>query len=261
MELLHTWRSLYTLRFIPITLVQVVFSAGTIFVLSAAHAISGSRLARVTLDRSILSAELCIQYLSETGKSWACANHAMDILKDLLHKQVRANTILQSIHHTIPAIIPHGDPASSTLLRSGDVMMMIAPAEHVPAPPEVVFPFTSLASPSPNRHDHPAHLGSAVVCRTAVQVDYSVMAQRARDYGGDSMTDSVDRFGITDLGRDSPCMSVISASSPFLTSGISRSFAVDGHDPFQQTYTLHHLTENGTVSLIELLQDEQQHFG
>jgi len=35
---------------------------------------------------------------------------------------------------------------------------------------------------------------------------------------------------------------------------------VDGHDPFQQTYTLHQLTEDQTASLIELLQDEQQHF-
>jgi hypothetical protein len=261
MELLLTWRSLYTLRYIPITLVQVVFSAGTIFVLSAAHAISGSRLARVTLDRSISLAELCIQYLSETGKSWACANHAMEILKDLLHKQVSTNTVMQSIHHTIPAMIPHGDSGSSTFLRPGDVMMMFAPAEHVPASPEVVCPFTSLVGSSSNRHDRPAHLGGAVTCRTAVQMDYSVMTQRARDHGGDNMADSVDRYRITDFGHDSPRMPVISASSPFLTSGISRSLAVDRHDPFQQTYTFHHLTEDETASLIELLQDEQQHFG
>jgi hypothetical protein len=136
-------------------------------------------------------------------------------------------------------------------------MMMFDPADYVPTSAEVISPFASLAGSSSNRHDRPSHVGSAVVCRTAVQMDYSVMTQR---HAGDNTADSIDRFWPTDFGHDASCMPIISSSSPFLTPGISRSLAVDGHDPFQQTYTLHQLTEDQTASLIELLQDEQQHF-
>ncbi|KAF9497538.1 hypothetical protein BDN71DRAFT_1387474, partial [Pleurotus eryngii] len=88
MELLSTWRSLYGLRYAPITLVQVIFSAGTVYLLSAVQATSGVRVASVSLKHSLEHAELCIQYLSECGRSWECANKIGEILRSLLMKQL-----------------------------------------------------------------------------------------------------------------------------------------------------------------------------
>lgn len=88
MELLSTWRSLYGLRYAPITLVQVIFSAGTVYLLSAVQATSGVRVAPVSLKHSLDHAELCMQYLSECGRSWECANKIGEILRSLLMKQL-----------------------------------------------------------------------------------------------------------------------------------------------------------------------------
>ncbi|KAJ7583168.1 hypothetical protein C8J56DRAFT_790809 [Mycena floridula] len=88
MELLDTWRSLYTLRYVPITLIQVIFAAGTIFLLTAVQATSGLRVSKETLKLSLSDAELCIQYLTEIGKSWQCASKIADILKNILHQQL-----------------------------------------------------------------------------------------------------------------------------------------------------------------------------
>ncbi|PBK66328.1 hypothetical protein ARMSODRAFT_960314 [Armillaria solidipes] len=71
--ILQTWRTLYTLRYVPVTLFQAVFSTGTVFLL-----LGGTSLVKV---------ELCIQYLNEIGKSWKCATNIGAILQQLLEDQ------------------------------------------------------------------------------------------------------------------------------------------------------------------------------
>jgi hypothetical protein len=83
MELLGTWRSLYTLRYVPITWIQIVYSAGTIFLLSACQGESGLPPSHIN---PISQAELCVQYLSEAGKSWQGARHVKEILERLLRQ-------------------------------------------------------------------------------------------------------------------------------------------------------------------------------
>ncbi|KAK0205282.1 fungal-specific transcription factor domain-containing protein [Desarmillaria ectypa] len=73
LTILQTWRSLYTLRYVPVTLFQAVFSAGTVFLL-----LGGSSLVKV---------ELCVRYLNEIGKSWKCAIDIGAILQKLLEDQ------------------------------------------------------------------------------------------------------------------------------------------------------------------------------
>ncbi|KAJ7747438.1 hypothetical protein DFH07DRAFT_747798 [Mycena maculata] len=90
MELLQTWRSLYTLRVAPVTLIQVVFSAGTIFLLLAAQATSGIRVAEGSLKSALAQVELCIQYLLEIGKSWQSATNTGEVLRNLLQGQLKA---------------------------------------------------------------------------------------------------------------------------------------------------------------------------
>ncbi|KAK0469221.1 uncharacterized protein EV420DRAFT_15384 [Desarmillaria tabescens] len=88
MELLLVWRPLYTLRYVPMTLVQVLFSAGTIYLLLAGKASSGLRVAKKDLERFISQANLCVDYLNEIGKSWNFAMRISGILSNLLHRQL-----------------------------------------------------------------------------------------------------------------------------------------------------------------------------
>ncbi|KAJ7116214.1 hypothetical protein C8R43DRAFT_1242292 [Mycena crocata] len=89
MELLQTYRSLYTLRFASVTMAQVVFSAGTIFLLLAAQATSGARVAQESLKTALTGAELCIEYLFEMGKSFKCAMNIGGILRTLLQEKLK----------------------------------------------------------------------------------------------------------------------------------------------------------------------------
>ncbi|EDR10444.1 uncharacterized protein LACBIDRAFT_325474 [Laccaria bicolor S238N-H82] len=88
MELLATWRSLYTLRYAPITLIQTVFSAGTVYLLWGVQATSGPRVAHKELKTALDQQKLCHQYLVEIGKSWQCATNIAGILKNLMQKQL-----------------------------------------------------------------------------------------------------------------------------------------------------------------------------
>jgi len=89
MDNLATWRSLYSLRYCPITLIQTVFSAGTVYLLTAMQASSGVRTAQKELRHSMDQQKLVLQYLQEIGKSWQCATNIADILRNLMHEQLR----------------------------------------------------------------------------------------------------------------------------------------------------------------------------
>ena len=56
MELLATYRKLYSLRYCPISLVQIVFATGTIWLLGAVRATSGLRVAKEELRKSLSQA-------------------------------------------------------------------------------------------------------------------------------------------------------------------------------------------------------------
>jgi hypothetical protein len=127
MDNLATWRKLYTLRYCPITLIQSVFSAGTIYLLTAIQAGSGIRVAQKELRRSLDQEALVMQYLQEIGKSWQCATNIAGILKNLMHEQLRPLLERKTIPITssfggalqVPDFIANDDDnAGSTLSRS-----------------------------------------------------------------------------------------------------------------------------------------------
>ena len=89
MELLSTWRTLYKLRYCPVTLIQTAFSAGTVYLLIAMQASSGTRVARKELRHSLDQETLVQQYLQEIGASWHCATHISVTLRRLMDEQVR----------------------------------------------------------------------------------------------------------------------------------------------------------------------------
>ena len=89
MELLSTWRALYTLRYCPVTLIQTAFSAGTVFLLVAMQASSGTRAAPKELRTSLGQKTLVRQYLEEIGVSWNCATKISGTLESLMDEHVR----------------------------------------------------------------------------------------------------------------------------------------------------------------------------
>lgn len=86
MALLGTWKSLFGMRYVPLTLVQVTFSAGTVFLISIEHAMT-SRPTSFSLHDSRAQLDLCIEYLSEAGKSFSAAPQVREILKKLRQTQ------------------------------------------------------------------------------------------------------------------------------------------------------------------------------
>ncbi|KAJ7764610.1 hypothetical protein DFH07DRAFT_916850 [Mycena maculata] len=89
MELVATWSSLYTLRYIPITMIQVLFGAGTVFLLLALQATSSLRIAHGSLKTALAQVEQCIRYLHEVEQTWASSTRPGDILHAVLHDKLR----------------------------------------------------------------------------------------------------------------------------------------------------------------------------
>ncbi|KAJ7481446.1 hypothetical protein FB451DRAFT_128986 [Mycena latifolia] len=89
LELLETWSSLYSLRYTPPPMLQIIFSAGTVFVLLSLHATSSLRIAQGSLKVSLSQAELCLQYLSEMSTSWKAAGRTGDILRSLIEDRLK----------------------------------------------------------------------------------------------------------------------------------------------------------------------------
>ncbi|KAJ7028673.1 hypothetical protein C8F04DRAFT_50712 [Mycena alexandri] len=70
LELVETWSSLYSLRFSPITMLQIIFSAGTVFLLRALDATRNQRIAHASLKTALAQVEQCVRYLHEMGRAW-----------------------------------------------------------------------------------------------------------------------------------------------------------------------------------------------
>jgi hypothetical protein len=133
MELIATWRTLYTLRYVPVTFVQVVFSAGTIFLLSALQATSGVRFARVSLQNSLSQAELCIQYLQEVGRSYQCAKNVAGILANLLQEQLKPKLAMRSQAPSRP-LSPHAH-SHQNVVSTTSITRVIEPFSQQSGPP------------------------------------------------------------------------------------------------------------------------------
>ncbi|EPQ54782.1 hypothetical protein GLOTRDRAFT_77517, partial [Gloeophyllum trabeum ATCC 11539] len=115
MKILETWSTLYSLRYAPITVIQVAYSAGTVYTLSSVQAMARPRLAEVALATAVGKAELCISYLRETGRSWECGNQVADILQGLLQKQLRARLEMRAVDRPrllVQTQIAHSQPHS-----------------------------------------------------------------------------------------------------------------------------------------------------
>ncbi|KAF9453398.1 hypothetical protein P691DRAFT_755650 [Macrolepiota fuliginosa MF-IS2] len=124
MELLDVWRKNFTLRYAPITLVQTVFSAGTIYLLSALQAVDGIRIAMKELRHAMKHSLLCIDYLKEVGGSWPCATKISNILRDWLQTRVRPAVAKRTaISPFSSGILPPKEPERQRAQAQGQVQV------------------------------------------------------------------------------------------------------------------------------------------
>jgi len=103
MDLAGIWRKHFLLRYVPITMIQVISAAATIFVVAAVQAVSGPRIARNGLDSAEKNAGIAIQYLREVGESFASATNVANILQNLIQVQVHTRKARRS-----PGSSPNG---------------------------------------------------------------------------------------------------------------------------------------------------------
>jgi hypothetical protein len=89
LDLLETWSARYTLRYAPLTLLQIVFSAGTVFLLLALQATASLRIAHGSLKTALAQVEVCVRSLREMGVTWRTAVRTADILAAVLRDKLQ----------------------------------------------------------------------------------------------------------------------------------------------------------------------------
>jgi len=155
MELAQIWRGHFKLRYVPITVIQVISAAATIFVVAAVQAVSGPRIAHGALESAEKSAETAIQYLREVGESFASAVSIADILQHLLQQQVQTRKTRRSPGASPSApIFPWNQSSSqSTHVTRENVDSTLSWLEPIGAPVDSVhssFPDSQPAIGYPN---------------------------------------------------------------------------------------------------------------
>ncbi|ETW83538.1 hypothetical protein HETIRDRAFT_438733 [Heterobasidion irregulare TC 32-1] len=130
MKLADTWRNSYTLRYVPITFIQVVSAACTIFILSAVHATSGQRLAKVQLDQAKRDTQQAVRYLNEIGESFAGARTIAHILGGVFEEKVKSRL---ARHAKAPRSA--SEPRSSEAVDANYPVPQVMPSGEMPYQP------------------------------------------------------------------------------------------------------------------------------
>ncbi|KAF8208168.1 hypothetical protein K438DRAFT_1574876 [Mycena galopus ATCC 62051] len=149
LELVETWHSLYTLRFAPITMIQIMFNAATIFLLRALQATASPRIAHGALNTALAQVETCGKYLEEVALTWASAARTKDTLQAILNdrlKPVIARRLAHKTEQTSPA------PAAAASASSSSSPPSEEPANSH-ADEDVTSPLTTMPAPAWNTTD------------------------------------------------------------------------------------------------------------
>lgn len=133
MEFAESWRARFSVRYVPITFIQVVSAAGTVFVLDALQATSGPRLATQRLKDAMDKTKKAIGYMAEVGETFASAAGMAQILRGLLDHQVQGRLVRRGAAETA-RLTANGDghaaSASSTTPEANGPSMYQQPAQN-----------------------------------------------------------------------------------------------------------------------------------
>lgn len=147
MDLAGTWRRNFSLRYVPITMIQVLSAAATIFVVAAVQAVSGPRIAHGALDSAEKSAANVVQYLREVGESFASATTVADILQNLIQEQVQTRKARRSPGSSpsgsgqMVTMVPWPSPIDNTSQPGGNLHSISPPlwTEPIGGPPHNAY--------------------------------------------------------------------------------------------------------------------------
>jgi len=98
MSLFATWQKLYDLRYCPIILMQIAFSAGLVYLLSAMQACSGGHIVQKDLHYALDQHEALLQHLQRIGRSWPGATKMSEILVRLMEDHLTPLLECNKIH-------------------------------------------------------------------------------------------------------------------------------------------------------------------
>jgi len=98
MSLFATWQKLYELRYCPIPLMQIAFSADTVYLLSAMHACSGGHIVQKDLQYALDQHKTLLQHLQQIGRSWPGATKMSEILVRLMEDHLTPLLKRKKIH-------------------------------------------------------------------------------------------------------------------------------------------------------------------
>ncbi|KAJ7672552.1 fungal-specific transcription factor domain-containing protein [Mycena polygramma] len=150
LELIETWSSLYTLRLGPVTLLQTIFSAGTVFLLRALQATASPRIAHSALRTALVQVEVCVGHLRSVGETWRAAARTADILQMVQVERLRpviARRLAQRGEQLPPASSSSASPSSS----SGADVASTSASTNAPQPHGMApAPAASYAAPNWN---------------------------------------------------------------------------------------------------------------
>ncbi|KAF7293010.1 Zn(2)-C6 fungal-type domain-containing protein [Mycena indigotica] len=122
LDLTEVWSNLYTLRYTNVTMLQVLYGAGTIFVLLALQATASARIAHTQLQTALTQAEQCIFYLRDMGQTWATALQTGDALGKILHDKAYPIISRRLAHKGVrlSALMPNPSPVNQPLRPQQD---------------------------------------------------------------------------------------------------------------------------------------------
>jgi hypothetical protein len=99
MELLSAWRAAYTLRYVPVTIIQIVFAAGTVYLRASTLTQTEASLLTLPTQR-----ELIVQFLDEIGESWHYANNIADFVRKFIDEGFLQQTCCSDEIQTRPTV-------------------------------------------------------------------------------------------------------------------------------------------------------------
>ncbi|RXW20856.1 hypothetical protein EST38_g4998 [Candolleomyces aberdarensis] len=245
MDLLAVWRQLYTLRYCPITLVQPLFAAGTIFLLSGVQATSGIRVAQKELKTCVDSIKLLMQYLREIGKSWQCALNIESILRALVEEQLKP--AIEKRQSAVPKDRLTGPETEREKYRT--IPPVRRPSARRERPRQGSNPSTNSRSRSmtSSEHQSPTKLGSPTISvHPVLEPDVRLEGSFGQPPMGSS--DLLTPWGSQQLSApvESPLISTRMPPSPALSTGSRQSLPLNPSSPSLSFYD----SNNVNVGLV-----------
>ncbi|KAJ7721047.1 hypothetical protein B0H16DRAFT_1699809 [Mycena metata] len=167
MEVLETWSQIYTLGLTPLPLVQIMFGAGTVFLLRALQSTASPRIAYGALQTALAQVKQCIEYMREMGRTFRSATRTANMLQALLNDKLQPIIARRLTQKGVP--ISALGPSASSAPGTSSSSAAGPPQSAAPAP----GPSSSLTS-TPESHSSPSSDGERLTTTSTYAPTYDL---------------------------------------------------------------------------------------